>query len=303
MEGAGIDRWEESFDSWTPRRRGDTPDDTGVDLDRAELLRLARELAEKRHAGHAEASSELERLKQSLRERAEAIAVRERELAELEHRLEGGRPAKSKKKTPVGTDAIVARERAALERAQALEARERELEARAAQIAAETARVAERKHELAARLAEAEARASEAAAERELAAAERNLLDDRERATRSVEKELAALRVQLERERTRSGIAAETGDPSEVDPPVPAGKDELRRLEARLEAREHELGLMRQRLDADRNALLARERALHRREAAEARLSFEAPLAPPSFSEGLAAFTHGRSSQGRSSRS
>jgi peptidoglycan hydrolase CwlO-like protein len=189
----------------------------------------------------------------------------------------------------------VARERAALERAQALETRERELEARAAKLAAHSARVAAREHELAARLAEAEVRTTEAAAERDLAAAERDLLDERDRATRAVEKELAALRVQLERGQGRAGTAAGTLELPDVDTPAPAGDRELRRLEARLEAREHELGLMRQRLDAERNALLARERALHRREAAEARLSFEAPLAPPSFSEGLAAFTQGRS--------
>ena len=182
----------------------------------------------------------------------------------------------------------MARERAALERARALEARERKLEARAAKLAAHAARVAERERELAARLAEAAARTTEAAAERDL-------LDERDRATRAVEKELAALRVQLEHERGRSGTAAGTPELLDVDAPTPAGERELRRLEARLEAREHELGLMRQRLDAERNTLLARERALHRREAAEARLSFEAPLAPPSFSEGLAAFTQGRS--------
>jgi hypothetical protein len=295
MEGAEIDRWEESFDSWTPRRRGDAPDETDADLDRAELLRLARELAAKRHAGQADASSELERLKQSLRERAEAIAARERELAELERRLGSGKPVKPGKNAAGSTDAIVARERAALERAQALEARERKLEGRAAKLAAHAARVAERERELAARLAEAEARTTEAAAERDLAAAERDLLDERDRATRAVEKELAALRVQLDRERGRSGAEAGAPELVDVDAPTPAGERELRRLEARLEAREHELGLMRQRLDAERNALLARERALHRREAAEARLSFEAPLAPPSFSEGLAAFTQGRS--------
>lgn len=265
-----------------------------MDLDRAELLRLARELAEKRHAGHAEASSELERLKQSLRERAEAIAARERELAELERRLDLGKPGKPerKKQASGSTEAIVARERAALERAHALETRERELEARAARLAAETARIAEREHELAARMAEAEARTTEAAAERELAVAERELLEERERATRAVEKELAALRIQLERARPGSG---ETPGASEAGAPAPAGEAELHRLEARLEAREHELGLMRQRVDSERAALLARERALHRREAAEARRSFEAPLAPPSFSEGLAAFTRGRS--------
>jgi hypothetical protein len=72
-------------------------------------------------------------------------------------------------------------------------------------------------------------------------------------------------------------------------------KEELRRLEARLETREQEAALMRQGLDAERNALLERERALRRREVAEVRQAFEAPLAPPSFSEGLAAFARSRS--------
>jgi hypothetical protein len=97
--------------------------------------------------------------------------------------------------------------------------------------------------------------------------------------------------VRLDRARSASGGTPGTSD---LDTSALLEVD-VGRLEARLEAREHELGLMRQRLDSDRSALLARERALHRREAAEARRSFEAPLAPPSFSEGLAAFTHGRS--------
>jgi hypothetical protein len=220
-------------------------------------------------------------LKQSLRERAEAIAARELELAELERRSGGDH--RTKKSAGGGTEAIAARERAALERAQALEARERKLEAKATRLAADRARIAEREHELAERLAE-----------RELAIAERKLLDERERATRAVEKELASLRVQLERERAHAGAPADTGAP-EGTAPLPARDSTLRRLEARLEAREHELGLMRERLESERNALLARERVLHRREAAETRRSFAAPPSPPSFSDGLASFTQGRS--------
>ncbi len=227
-------------------------------------------------------------MKQSLRERAEAIAARELELAELERRSGGDH--RTKKSAGGGTEAIAARERAALERAQALEARERKLEAKATRLAADRARIAEREHELAERLAEAEARTSEAAAERELAIAERKLLDERERATRAVEKELASLRVQLERERAHAGAPADTGAP-EGTAPLPARDSTLRRLEAR----EHELGLMRERLESERNALLARERVLHRREAAETRRSFAAPPSPPSFSDGLASFTQGRS--------
>src|SRR3954452_5366641 len=154
-EGAGIDRWEEVFDSWTPRRSAAPSDDTGVDLDRAALLRLARELAEKRRGLDRRADTELEQLKQSLRERAEAIAARERELADLQKRLAGGKPRKQAQPEPADTEALVARERAALERAQALEARERELHERAAGIEAESERVAARERELAAELARA----------------------------------------------------------------------------------------------------------------------------------------------------
>ena len=115
-------------------------DDTDVDLDREALLRLARELAEKRHADQEHAGAELEQLKQSLRERAEAIAARERELAELQKRLGEGKPRKQEQPRAGGRrEALVARERAALERAQALEARERELQARAAELEAERA--------------------------------------------------------------------------------------------------------------------------------------------------------------------
>jgi IgA-specific serine endopeptidase len=272
------ERWEDGFDSWTPRRRDNASEDTGVDLDRETLLRLARELAEQRRAEQAHGDDEFERLKESLRERAAAVAERERELTELQQRL-GGRPAKR----DAAAETIAARERATYERAQALEARERELQERAAQLEAETARLAEREQELAGRLDEAERRAEQAAAERRLAAAERERLEEREHAAREVEKELAALRVELERKR-----------PAAVLPPGERA-DELAKLEARLDARERELALMRQRLDAERNALRERERVLRRREIAEVRQSFEPPLAPPSFSDGLASLARERS--------
>src|SRR5438045_3147711 len=83
------------------------------------------------------------------------------------------------------------------------------------------------------RRGEAAARRSEAAAEPERAPAERDVLDDRERAMRAVEKELAALRVQLEGERRRPGTATETRGPTKADAPAPAAEGELRRLGAR----------------------------------------------------------------------
>ena len=54
-------------------------------LDLEEVRRLARELASRRDAAYAEVQGEVELMKASLRERAAAIAQRERRLAELEH--------------------------------------------------------------------------------------------------------------------------------------------------------------------------------------------------------------------------
>jgi chromosome segregation ATPase len=308
-KGAGIDRGEEGFDSWTPRRGG-APDDTGVDLDREALLRLARELAEKRHSEQQDAGAELERLKQSLRERAEAIAARERELAELQARLGEGKPRKQKQPEAASTDALVARERAALDRAQALEARERELQARAAELEGQAGQIEQRELELATELALAQSQVNDSLSERELASAERVKLEERAEEARRVEKELAARRIELEEERARletraREVEARTqaleempAEPTEHPAdPFEHRESELRRLETTLEARERELALVRQSLDAERNALLERERALRRREVAEVRQSFDAPLVAPSFSEGLAAFVSWRSSK------
>jgi chromosome segregation ATPase len=306
-KGAGIDRWEEGFDSWTPRRGGGAPDDTGVDLDREALLRLARELAEKRHSEQEHAGAELERLKQSLRERAEAIAARERELAELQTRLGEGKPGKQKQPDTATADALVARERAALDRAQTLEARERELQERAADLEGQAERIEQRERELAVELALAQSHVNDSLSERELASAERAKLEERAEEARRVEKELAARRIELEQERERletrareveartralEAIPAEPAEPP-ADP-YEQRESELRRLETTLEARERELALVRQGLDAERNALLERERALRRREVADVRQSFDAPLVAPSFSEGLAAFVSSR---------
>ena len=309
-KGAGIDRWEEGFDSWTPRRGGGAPDDTGVDLDREALLRLARELAEKRHSEQEHAGAELERLKQSLRERAEAIAARERELAELQTRLGEGKPRKEKQPDAANTDALVARERAALDRAQNLEARERELQNRAADLEGQAERIEQRERELATELAQAQSHLNDSLSERELASAERAKLEERAEEARRVEKELAARRIELEQERERletrareveartRALEAIPAEPAEAPTdPYEQRESELRRLETTLEARERELALVRQGLDAERNALLERERALRRREVADVRQSFDAPLVAPSFSEGLAAFVSSRPSK------
>lgn len=56
-------------------------------LDLEEVRRLARELAARRDSAYAEMQGEVELMKASLRERAAAIALRERRLAELEHQI------------------------------------------------------------------------------------------------------------------------------------------------------------------------------------------------------------------------
>jgi hypothetical protein len=298
-----MERWEEGFDTWTPRARGEqgASDDSGVDVDREALLRLARELAANRHAEHEQARAELEQLKQSLRERAAAVAARERELEALQRRLEAGRRERRKPAQP-DPDALVARERAALERAQALDARERELTQRAAALERALGRLSERERRLAAEVAAAEERLDASHAEQELAVAERARLEEREQDVRRVEKELAAARIELERERLEPRREVASDAPlADAEPGPESGQlepgdrtRELYRVEARLEARERELALLRQRLDAERNVLLERERAVRRREAAEMRRSFEPPLAPPGFGDGLAAFVRSR---------
>ena len=319
-----MDTWEEGFDTWTPPAGtpADAAADTGTDIDREALLRLARELAVRRQADQSAAQSELDELKQSLRDRAEAIAARERELDKLQRELAGGRPSprgrlRGDRRETIDAEALAARERAALERSQALEARERAAAAHAADLEAETARLAERERKLAAELAAAQSRLAESAAERELTAAERERLEERDRAAHEVEKRLAASRIELEQERERldarvqaleqrgreleaqaaalDGGTVDAGEAAAKLVTVEERERTLRRLEAKLEARERELALMRQGVDAERNALLDRERALRRREVAEVRESFAPPLAAPSFSDGLAAFVRTRS--------
>ena len=56
-------------------------------LDLGQLRELARELASRRETAYAEVQAEVETMKAWLRERAAAVAERERELAELSSRL------------------------------------------------------------------------------------------------------------------------------------------------------------------------------------------------------------------------
>ena len=124
------------------------------------------------------ALAEVEEMKQRLREHAQNVAAREKELEAL--RLEvagrqGRRRTPSSVPAPAGPD---------------------------------------RSDEWARKIAEAEKREREAVQELALAKAERERLDEREQSIRKVERELAGLRIQLQEERQRLGGSA----PSEPEP-------------------------------------------------------------------------------------
>ena len=136
---------------------------------------------------YEQALAEVEDMKRRLREHAQNVAAREKELEEL--RLEvagrqGRRRASAPASAPSGPD---------------------------------------RSGELAKKIAEAEKREREAVQELALAKAERERLDEREQSIRKVERELAGLRVKLQEERARvtSGGPTEPEPDSEPPPPTP----------------------------------------------------------------------------------
>jgi cell division septum initiation protein DivIVA len=141
---------------------------------------------------YEQALAEVEDMKRRLREHAQRVAAREKELEEL--RLEvAGRQGRRRPTAPpppaTGPD---------------------------------------RSDELARAIAEAEKREREAVQELALAKAERERLDEREQSIRKVERELAGLRVQLQEERARqTGSAPSEPEPArdpehpESEPPPP----------------------------------------------------------------------------------
>ena len=129
---------------------------------------------------YEQALAEVESMKQRLREHAQHVAAREKELEALRLEVAGrqGRrraPAASAPAAPAAPD---------------------------------------RSDELARKIAAAEKREQEAVQELALARAERERLDEREQSIRKVERELAGLRMQLQEERKRLGGSP----PSEPEP-------------------------------------------------------------------------------------
>ena len=129
------------------------------------------------------ALAEVEEMKRTLREHAQRVAAREKELEQL--RLEvAGRQGRRRAPAPAPAPDPA------------------------------------REDELGRKIAEAEKREKEAVQELALAKAERERLEEREQSIRKVERELAGLRMQLQEERTRlTGEApAEPGPAQEADP-------------------------------------------------------------------------------------
>ena len=134
---------------------------------------------------YEQALAEVEEMKRALREHAQHVAAREKQLEEM--RLDvAGRQGRRRPPAPAGPD---------------------------------------RSDELARAIAEAEKREREAVQELALAKAERERLDEREQSIRKVERELAGLRIQLQEERVRLGGNAPTepepAPESEPPPPTP----------------------------------------------------------------------------------
>ena len=132
------------------------------------------------------ALAEVEEMKRTLREHAQRVAARERELEQLRLEVAGrqGRRRATEPAAPAGPD---------------------------------------RSEELSRKIAEAEKRERQAVQELALAKAERERLDEREQAIRKVERELAGARMKLQEEKTRlTGSAPKEPDAEpEGEPPPP----------------------------------------------------------------------------------
>src|ERR1700758_5613978 len=134
---------------------------------------------------YEQALAEVEDMKRRLREHAQRVAAREKELEQL--RLDvAGRQGRRRGSAPTSASAGP-----------------------------------DRSDELARAIAEAEKRERQAVQELALAKAERERLDEREQAIRKVERELAGLRIQLREERTRlTGTAPTEPDPARQQEPA-----------------------------------------------------------------------------------
>ncbi|HEY2311264.1 MAG TPA: hypothetical protein VGH46_09155 [Gaiellaceae bacterium] len=136
---------------------------------------------------YEQAIAEVEEMKRTLREHAQRVAARERELEQLRLEVAGrqGRRRPSATERPSAPDPV-------------------------------------RQDELSRKIAAAEKREKEAVQELALAKAERERLDEREQAIRKVERELAGQRMQLQ-EKLKGGTGKASTDPEPARGTDPAG--------------------------------------------------------------------------------
>jgi cell division septum initiation protein DivIVA len=136
---------------------------------------------------YEQALAEVEEMKRRLREHAQHVAAREKELEELRLEVAG---RQGRRRTPAPTPAPTGPDRSG---------------------------------ELAEKIAEAEKRERQAVQELALAKAERERLDEREQSIRKVERELAGLRVKLQEERARAAGQGAV-EPTPAGEPEPEGQ-------------------------------------------------------------------------------
>src|SRR5919198_564691 len=259
---AGDDAWER--DDW---------ETASEDVDRAEVLRLARHLAEQRERLRSEELAELEELKRTLRERAAQVAARELEVerreAEFEREAAQERVARRglrfrRERPPVDDD-----DRAYAE--ELLARREADVERRAAELTALQATATRANDVLAARGAAIERREQEHVAERARLDELARTLDGRARELdeqihgAAQAEDLSRQRRALE-ERARELEQRERALAARAAERVDERDGELARRDAALKTREEQLAAREADVIRAQGALAAREEELRRQE-------------------------------------
>lgn len=320
MESRG-DSWEsEGWDSGWQQ--------SDADLERDQVLELARRLAEQHRRQSADALVEVEDLKRALRERAADVARREleverrtKELEEHTHsesrrtlRLRRSEPGPSHDEDRAYAEellsrreaevqqrlaALAPREREVGERETALRARELELEeAKAAldrrkqEVESSHARLREREHELAAERNRLEEEIRSAEPRPARGAHDELALQTGDLVRRA--RELDELERQLTAREAELAAAATQRDTDDQARRLAALESSVRAREGELIGREAELLRLQAGLAAQQESIRARERALEDAERLRQREAVRPAHPYVSFSEGLDAFTGGR---------
>jgi chromosome segregation ATPase len=317
-------------DSWESYGWDEASTQPGEDPDRAEVLRLARHLAEAHQRQSAEALAQVEDLKRALRERAADVARRELEVERRTKELDqlGARGQESRRlrlrRTDPQRDAdqayaeelLTRRETELQERLVALVPRERDVTERESALRARELEIEEADGALARREAELEGSTTERAAaleaaERELAAERERFAQERRRSAGEQELVVEAEALELEQrvralEERESALALREQQVAvEHERESDETTEKVAELEARLAARESALVAREAELLRVQAGLATQQENIRRREREldDAELLQERERALPSvpyvsFSEGLDALTGARRRSG-----